>query len=144
MNHTLSKQIIEIALKNNCGTINIEDLENIGKKEKNSFVLRNWSYFELQQMIQYKAKISSIVVNKVEPRYSSQRCSECGFIHEENRKTQSEFECISCGFTDNADYNGSKNISIAHTPEYKKEIEKYIKLKGKEKEEDEIIEFENI
>ena len=128
MNHTYSKKIIELAVKNNCGTINIEDLNGFGKNDKNSFVLRNWSYFELQTMIKYKADREGIKINIINPRYSSQRCSKCGHIHAENRISQAKFICQSCDFEENADFNASKNISIAHTDEYKKEIEKYIKL----------------
>ena len=127
MNHTLSKEIIDLALANKCGTINIEDLKGIGKSDKNSFVLRNWSYYEFQSMIQYKAGQVGIKVNVVNPKYSSQRCSKCGHIHQDNRVTQAKFSCQSCGFEDNADYNASKNLSIAHTKQYKKEIEDHIK-----------------
>ncbi len=82
-------------------------------------------------MIKYKAEQFGIKVNVVNPRYSSQRCSKCGHIHEDNRITQSNFECGNCGFSENADYNASKNISTAHTKEYQKEIEKHIKNKEK-------------
>lgn len=121
-NHTLSKEVINFALKHNCGTINIEDLSNINTNE---FLLRNWSYYELQTMIQYKAKKNNIVVNVINPRYTSQRCSNCGHIHKDNRKTQETFECTSCGHKDFADYNAAKNISYAHTNEFKKQIQKH-------------------
>lgn len=127
MNHSWSKQIIEVAVKNKCASINIEDLKGIGREEKNSFVLRNWSYFELQTMIQYKADRVGIKVNMVNPKYSSQRCSSCGFIHEDNRISQSKFICLECKVEMNADYNASKNISIAHNEEYVKEIENHSK-----------------
>ena len=42
----------------------------------------------------------------------TQRCSKCGFIHKDNRPTQSKFECLQRGFKENADYNASQNISI--------------------------------
>ena len=127
MNHSWSKQIIEAAVKNKCGTINIENLKGIARDQRNSFVLRNWSYFELQTMIQYKADRVGIKVNMVNPKYSSQRCSSCGFIHEDNRESQSKFICLECKEEMNADYNASKNISIAHTKEYIKEIENHSK-----------------
>jgi putative transposase len=133
MNHTYSKEIVDLAIKNNCGVINIEDLKGFGKSDKNGFILRNWSFFELQSFIQYKADRVGIKVNVVNPRYSSQRCSKCGFIHTDNRETQSKFECGSCGFSENADYNASKNISIANTTEYQKDIEKHIKNLEKNK-----------
>ena len=127
MNHTISKIVVDNAVKNGCGTINLEDLKGIGSDEKNKFILRNWSYYELQQFITYKAKQKGIEVNLIDPKYSSQRCSKCGEIHSDNRQSQSKFVCVSCGFETNADYNGAKNISLAHTPEYKKQIEKHIK-----------------
>lgn len=131
-NHVISKEIVNIALMNKCHAINIEDLSGIGKSDKNSFVLRNWSYYELQSMIENKAKVAGIKVNKIDPKYSSQKCSCCGFIHEDNRQTQSEFICQECGFKDNADYNASKNISTAHTKEYQTKIKKHMKKLGKE------------
>jgi len=130
-NHIISKEIIKLALQHKCYAINIEDLSGIGKNVKNSFVLRNWSYFELQSMIKNKASAVGIKVNVIDPRYSSQRCSKCGHIHEDNRESQSEFVCQNCGFEDNADFNASKNISIADTKEYKDEIKKHLKKIGK-------------
>jgi putative transposase len=130
-NHIISKEIIRLALQNKCYAINIEDLSGIGKNVKNSYVLRNWSYYELQNMIKTKANAVGIKVNVIDPRYSSQRCSKCGHIHEDNRETQSEFVCQECGFVDNADFNASKNISIADTKVYKDEIKKHIKKIGK-------------
>lgn len=129
MNHTISKEIINLAIRNKCGAINIEDLSSISKNTKNSFILRNWSYHELQSMIEYKADINGIKVNKIKPNYTSQRCHKCGHIHSENRLTQSDFVCLNCGYEDNADYNAAKNISVAHTKEYIKEIDNHMKKK---------------
>jgi IS605 OrfB family transposase len=135
MNHEYSKAIIEAAIKNNCGTINIEDLSGFGKDDKNSFVLRNWSYYQLQEFIKYKAKAAGIDVVVVNSKYTSQRCSKCGHIHKDNRQSQAKFLCLSCGYEDNADFNGAKNISIAHTPEFIKQITKHIKNLNKKSEE---------
>ena len=71
-------------------------------------------------MIKNKATEKGIKVVKINPQYTSQRCSKCGCISKDNRKTQSNFECISCGFKTNADYNASQNIAI-------KDIDKVIK-----------------
>jgi len=46
----------------------------------------------------------------VNPKHTSQQCYVCGHIAKENRKTQSEFECVKCGNIDNADVNAGKNI----------------------------------
>ena len=56
---------------------------------------------------QYKAQRRNKLVVPVPPHYSSQECSQCGHTHPENRPTQAEFVCQSCGFRTNADHNAS-------------------------------------
>ncbi len=107
--HTYSKQVIDFALKNNCGKIKMEDLSGIGDNIK--VLQQNWGYFQLQSMIEYKAKYFGIEIIYVNPRYTSQTCSECGHREKENRKTQAEFKCVECGHEMNADYNAAINIS---------------------------------
>ncbi|QFQ96985.1 transposase [Streptomyces phaeolivaceus] len=43
--------------------------------------------------------------------YTSLRCSACGWIDKNSRKSQAEFVCSSCGFACNADTNASINIA---------------------------------
>jgi putative transposase len=44
--------------------------------------------------------------------YTSQRCSHCGHVAPENRKSQAVFECVACGATPcNADVNAARNIA---------------------------------
>ena len=104
-----AKALVDYAVKNNCGTIQMEDLSGISSDYA---FLKQWSYFNLQQKIANKAAEYGIEIIKINPEYTSQRCSKCGFIHEDNRPTQSKFECLQCGFKENADYNASQNISI--------------------------------
>ena len=63
-----------------------------------------WS--RLRWMLEYKAHR----VETVNPAYTSQRCHKCGHVAEENRPTQSRFECVSCGYAGNADINAAFNI----------------------------------
>lgn len=46
-------------------------------------------------------------------QYTSQRCACCGHTVKENRLSQSRFECLECGYTENADINGARNILAA-------------------------------
>lgn len=107
-NHVISKKIIQFALKHKAAVIRMEDLSGYNGDET---VLRNWSYYELQSMIEYKAEKEKIRVEKIPACYTSRACSQCGFIAEENRKTQARFECVKCGFKANADYNAALNIA---------------------------------
>lgn len=112
-NHKYSKYIIDLAIKNNCGTIQMEDLTGISTNNK---FLKNWSYYDLQQKIKYKAEEKGIKIIKIKPDYTSQRCNKCGYIHTDNRpkeeKGQSYFKCLSCGFETNADFNAARNIAL--------------------------------
>jgi putative transposase len=58
----------------------------------------------------YKANHAGKVCIKVSPRFSSQECAKCGHIHPDNRQTQSEFVCQSCGHAENADQNAAEVI----------------------------------
>ena len=113
-NHKISKYIVDFAIKNNCGNIQMEDLTK-ATANVNEKMLKDWSYYDLQQKITYKAQQNGIKVKKVNPKYTSKRCSVCGCIHEDNRdckNNQAKFECQVCGHKENADINASKNIAI--------------------------------
>jgi len=107
-NHKYSHFVIEIAKKHNVALIQMENLTGIS--EDNKF-LKNWSYFDLQNKIKYKANLEGIKVEFIDPYKTSQRCSKCGHIDRENRLVQSEFICVECGEELNADYNAARNIS---------------------------------
>jgi putative transposase len=53
-------------------------------------------------------------VEKVSPAYTSQRCSACGHIAAESRKSQALFACVACSFACNADVNAARNIAAGH------------------------------
>ena len=49
-------------------------------------------------------------LTKVPAHHTSQQCHQCGHIDTENRKTQAQFQCVSCGHSGNADINAALNI----------------------------------
>jgi putative transposase len=53
-------------------------------------------------------------IEKIHPAFTSQRCSVCGHVAGENRKSQAVFKCAACGYTCNADVNAAKNIAAGH------------------------------
>jgi putative transposase len=61
--------------------------------------------------LSYKARRFGKLVIEVPAFYSSQECAACGHTHPDNRKTQSDFVCLSCGNTSNADHNAAKVIA---------------------------------
>lgn len=117
-NHYVSKQVVDFAIKNNAKYINLEDLEGYGEKEKNKFILSNWSYYQLQQYIVYKAEKYGIEVRKINPYHTSQVCSYCGHWESGQRVNQKTFicknpECENFGEEVNADFNAARNIALS-------------------------------
>lgn len=115
VNHCVAKKIVKKAKDTESG-IALEELTHIRKRTTVRKSMRSkhssWSFGQLRSFIEYKAKLAGIKTALVNPKYTSQRCSDCGYIHKNNRKTQSEFICGKCGNKLNADYNASLNISF--------------------------------
>ena len=132
-NHIFSKSIIEFAVRNNAGVIQMERLTGFGRDENDEvgadfkFLLRYWSFFELQSMIEYKAKVAGIEVRYINPYHTSQTCSFCGHYEKGQRITQSTFICKNPECTKgkgkqktdgtfegiNADWNAARNIAFS-------------------------------
>lgn len=117
--HVLSKRIVQNAPTGS--TIVLENLTNIretskmgrGKDKKNvgqKRRLHSWTFAQLYSFICYKAQARGIAVEKIDPRYTSQTCSACGYQHRSNRRSQSFFQCRQCGYSLHADLNASYNI----------------------------------
>lgn len=134
-NHKYSRYIVQTALKYGCGTIQMEDLKEIRNGTENKF-LKDWTYFDLRTKIKYKAEECGIELKLVNPQYTSQRCSQCGYIDKQNRpkeeKGQAFFQCMKCGFSVNADYNASVNLA---TKDIDKIIQKELRAKSKQTQE---------
>lgn len=110
-NHKISRYIVDLAVKYKVALIQMEDLSGFSDQQEDS-LLRNWSYYDLQQKLQYKAEEKGIKVHYINPQYTSQRCNRCGNVDKDNRLTQKDFICTVCNHKENADINASKNIAI--------------------------------
>ncbi|MBK7378306.1 MAG: transposase [Ignavibacteriales bacterium] len=131
-NHMISSNIVKFAKDNNAGVIKLEMLEGFGEDEKNKFILRNWSYYQLQTMIQYKAKRENIKLVFIDPYHTSQTCSICNHYEAGQREKQSEFICKNpdCKNFDtpiNADFNAALNIAVSKKVVTSKEDCEYFK-----------------
>ncbi|ELZ38274.1 transposase, IS605 OrfB family protein [Halorubrum saccharovorum DSM 1137] len=108
--HRCSKAIVEEARRHECTHIAFENLERIRERISDGKKFQQWAFNALQTMVAYKAEAYGVVVDTLNPQYTSQQCSKCGCTLEENRDDQ-HFECLDCGYTSNADYNAAKNIA---------------------------------
>lgn len=70
-------------------------------------------WFEMRRQLEYKQQWLGGQLIAIPPTYTSQKCACCGHTVKENRRTQSQFEYLECGYTTNADINGARNILAA-------------------------------
>ena len=86
----------------------IRDRAKVRKEQR--WILHSWAFRKLQQFIEYKALEKGIPVVYVEAKNTSITCPRCDCVDKRNRRTQSLFRCVRCGFQHNADMIGAINL----------------------------------
>lgn len=112
-NHVLSKQLVEEAKRHNCGIIRMEQLKDIRAKTRTwnkhlNRMVAGWSFYQLQQFVEYKASSLGISIEYVNPAYTSQTCHQC--LNLGSRKGE-RFNCLTCG-EQHSDVNASHVIAL--------------------------------
>lgn len=87
--------------------------KNVKAKSGLNKSILDQGWYKFRNQLEYKSHWQGGIVIAVEPRYTSQTCSNCGNKAKESRLTQSSFVCGSCGFEVNADVNAARNILAA-------------------------------
>lgn len=108
VNHVIAKKLVQkpydvFAVE----TLKIDCRKKNGKRFNK--MLGGWSYGQLLTLLKYKAENVGKRLIQVNPKHTSQRCSKCGNIDQNNRKGL-QFKCKQCGFELNADLNAARNI----------------------------------
>lgn len=109
--HRISKNIVEEAKQHDVDVIVFENLDHIREDLPPQKMFHSWAYKALYDFVEYKAREQGTSVEEVNPEYTSQRCSKCGFTVDKNRNG-SDFECRKCGYQLHSDYNAAKNIGV--------------------------------
>ena len=117
-NHVISKKIVNLPYN----VFVLEALRSSKMKHKGigrrfNHKLGSWSPYQLQQFMEYKAEEMGKSVKYVDPKYTSQKCSRCGYINKGSRNG-SVFHCLNCSFELHADLNASRNIGVLGKSEY--------------------------
>ncbi|MGW4046957.1 RNA-guided endonuclease InsQ/TnpB family protein [Streptomyces sp. NPDC004721] len=97
-----------------CGTV-AEPGRSVRQKAGLNRAILDKGWHRLELALTNAARCTGTRVVKVNPAYTSQRCSACGFVTEGNRESQAVFRCkaAGCGHRDHADVNAAKNIKAA-------------------------------
>ena len=72
-----------------------------------------WSLFRKRLEDKAAKATSPVLVITVNPKHTSQTCTNCGNTTAKNRKSQAVFACATCGYQANADINAAQNILAA-------------------------------
>lgn len=114
INHQISKSVVDKASTATLG-IALEELKGIRQhirvRKADRRQHNSWGFNQLRQFISYKAELKGIPLVMVDPKNTSRTCPECGYVDKKNRKSQSDFLCIRCGFGQYADTVAAVNIS---------------------------------
>jgi putative transposase len=113
VNHQLSKAVVALAQGTN-RAVALEDLTGIrtritARRNKRAG-LTSWAFYQFRAFVEYKAKLKGVQVVTIDPRNTSRTCVCCGHCEKSNRKSQSKFVCIQCGYSAHADIIGAENI----------------------------------
>lgn len=98
--------------KSAAGTVS-QPGRNVRAKSGLNRSILDQGWYEMRRQLEYKQLWRGGQVLAIPPAYTSQRCACCGHTAKENRQTQSKFVCQVCGYTENADINGARNILAA-------------------------------
>ena len=117
----IREEIVKLCKRFNSQNINHAIFENLAGFKEKCFCkdendlnynrkIKLLKLSSLKDEFEHIARKYDISVSLVHSCYTSQTCPKCGSIDSENRKSQEEFECIECGYKQNADLNAANNI----------------------------------
>lgn len=67
-------------------------------------------WFEFRRQLEYKLAWSGGILIAVPPQNTSRHCPACGHTDGANRTAQARFNCVECGYCENADRVGAMNV----------------------------------
>jgi putative transposase len=83
---------------------------NVAQKRGLNRSMLRIGMFQIMRRCEDKAREKGGKVTYINPRYTSQTCSNCGCVEKTNRLTRDIYSCYECGYEGNADVNAARNI----------------------------------
>lgn len=119
VNHKIAKALVDRYDKNTIFAL--EDLTGVVKASKKRsqderYEAVSWPFYQLQTLLEYKARLNHSKVVYVDPFATSQRCPKCGRINKDNRSHHYHlYACDRCGYKSNDDRLAAMNIQFLGT-----------------------------
>jgi len=85
-------------------------MQSVAPTESLNKSILDQGWFEFRRQLEYKLKWNGGRLIAVSPRNTSIPCPRCRHIDKANRLSQSQFQCVACGFEENADLVGALNV----------------------------------
>lgn len=86
------------------------DFRNPGLSRRMNRLIQRFGKRYFKEKLNRLKELYRIDIEENNPAYTSQTCSNCGYVDKNNRKDTQTFECKACGRKINAQVNGARNI----------------------------------
>ncbi len=77
--HNRANDLITEAQETDVDGIIFENLDYLRENIANGSKFQQWAYAKFVELVEYKVEATALFVDTVNPAYTSQRCSHCGF-----------------------------------------------------------------
>ncbi len=84
--------------------------KNVAAKSGLNRAILDQAWSEFRRQLDYKLLWNGGHLIAVPPQNTSRCCPACGHTSKDNRQTQENFECVDCGYQNNADVVGAINV----------------------------------
>ena len=84
--------------------------KNVAAKSGLNRAVLDQSWYEFRRQLDYKLLWRGGHLIAVPPQNTSRCCPACEHTAKDNRQTQANFECVECGYQNNADVVGAINV----------------------------------
>lgn len=109
VNHNISKYVVSNFDGNKIIMENLKGIRRQRKGRRMNYCISNWSFYQLQRFITYKAERKGITVESAKAINTSKICHRCGQF---GSRSKGSFSCLHCDLSSySADLNAARNLA---------------------------------